>query len=115
MSEWQTIQGVCPSKSNGYLIAKDRLYKSPTLRAYEDRFYMQCHKYRNKNIEGYFEFHLKVFYPSMRSDLDNSLKVILDSLQKIKAIKNDNKAVKIVAEKFIDKSNPRIEFSIKEI
>lgn len=66
-------------------------------------------------IEGYFELHVKVFYPSQRSDLDNSLKIILDCLQYVKAIKNDNKLVKVVAEKFLDKLNPRIEFCIVEI
>ena len=40
----------------------------------------------------------EVFYPTQKSDLDNSLKVILDCLQKTKTIVNDNKCVKIVAE-----------------
>jgi Holliday junction resolvase RusA-like endonuclease len=51
----------------------------------------------------------------MRSDIDNSLKVQLDCLQKCKAIKNDNLCVKIVAEKFVDKENPRVEFKIVTI
>ena len=33
----------------------------------------------------------------------------------IKTIENDNKCIKIVAEKFIDKDNPRIEFKIVTI
>ena len=48
----------------------------------------------------------------MSSDLDNHAKVVLDCLQKVGAIKNDNKCVKIVAEKFLDKVNPRIEFKL---
>jgi Holliday junction resolvase RusA-like endonuclease len=51
----------------------------------------------------------------MSSDLDNHCKVVLDCLQKAGAIVNDNKCVKIVAEKFIDKVNPRIEFKIVTI
>jgi Holliday junction resolvase RusA-like endonuclease len=39
----------------------------------------------------------------------------LDCLQKVKAISNDNKCIKIVANKFLDKLNPRIEFEIKKI
>lgn len=35
--------------------------------------------------------------------------------QKWKAIKNDNLCVKVVAEKFIDKANPRVEFKIVTI
>lgn len=113
---WQTILGNCPSKSNCYKIIKKGLHssiaKQASLETFEKSFFMQCGKYRNLNIDGYFEFHCKVFYPSMKSDLDNSLKIQLDCLQLAKAIKNDNKCVKIVAEKFIDKVNPRIEFKL---
>lgn len=115
----QVIKGNCPSKSNCYKIIRKgkntSLAKKEILEKYENSFYIQCDKYRNKNISGYFELYLKVFYPSQRSDLDNSLKVVLDCLQKAKAISNDNKCVKIVAEKFLDKKDPRIEFSIIEI
>lgn len=113
---WQTVLGNCPSKSNSYKIIKvanhAKLGKTDALAKYEKSFYMQCGKYRNLNIDGYFEFHCNVYYPSMRSDLDNSLKVQLDCLQMVKAISNDNKCVKIVAEKFLDKLNPRTEFKL---
>lgn len=113
---WQTVLGSCPSKSNCYKIitlgGHYKMGKTSVLQKYEKSFYMQCGKYRNLNIEGFFEFHCKVFYPSMKSDLDNSLKIQLDCLQMTKAIKNDNKCVKVVAEKFIDKVNPRVEFKI---
>jgi len=120
MQEYQIINGNVPSKSNSYkivLINGDyySLAKTPALKNYEKMFYIQCHKYRNANIAGYFELYLKVFYHSQRSDLDNSLKIILDCLQNVKAIKNDNKCIKIVAEKFLSKDAPRIEFLINEI
>ncbi len=35
--------------------------------------------------------------------------------KKTKTIKNDNKCVKIIARKFVDKENPRAEFLITEI
>lgn len=111
----QTILGVCPSKSNCYRIGHKGLFKTEALKKYEDAFYMQCNLYRNKNIIGRFEFHIDVYYPSDRSDLDNSLKVCLDCLQKCKAIENDRKCVKIVAQKFVDKNNPRIHFRLVEI
>ena len=119
MDEYQTILGNVPSKSNCYRIINMRghgsLGKTKALTDFENRFYIQCNKYRNAGITGYFELHLKVFYPSERSDLDNSLKIILDCLQRIKAIKNDNRCVKIVAEKFLDKERPRIEFKISKV
>lgn len=115
----QVIQGTVPSKSNCYRIitisGHGSLARTPALKAYEDAFFMQCNLYRNKNYEGRFEIYINVFYPSDRSDLDNSLKVVLDCLQKCKAIVNDRKCVKIVAQKFIDKDKPRIEFELKEV
>jgi Holliday junction resolvase RusA-like endonuclease len=115
----QIIYGSCPSKSNCYKIIKigniSSLGKTNALKKYENDFFIQCNVYRDKNIEGYFEFYMDVFYPNQRSDLDNSLKVVLDCLQKVKAIQNDNKCVKIVVRKFLDKEKPRVEFVIKEI
>jgi len=115
----QTIFGNPPSKSNCYKIitlsGHGSVCKTKALKQYENDFYIQCNHYRNKNIQGYFEIYIDVFYPSQRSDLDNSLKCTMDCLQKVKAIENDNRCVKIVAQKFLDKLNPRIEFTIKEI
>jgi len=111
----QTILGNCPSKSNCYKIGNGVMFKSPALSNYEKAFYIQCNHYRDADIKGYFELHLDVFYPSERSDLDNSLKVVLDCLQRVKAIPNDNKCTKIVARKFKDVNNPRIEFEVIKV
>lgn len=110
----QVIQGVCPSKSNSYRIGHKGLFKTKALTDYENNFFIQCNHYRNQNIDGYFEIYVDVFYPNQRADLDNSLKIVLDCLQKCKAIVNDNKCVKIVANKFLDKKEPRIEFILKQ-
>lgn len=111
----QTIHGTCPSKSNCYRIGARGLFKTDALKKYEDNFFIQCNQYRNANIKGYFEFHIDVFYPNQRADLDNSLKVVLDCLQRVHAIQNDNRCVKIVAQKFLDVKTPRIEFEIKAV
>ena len=115
----QVILGSCPSKSNCYKIIKiGNIYslgKTNTLKKYEKDFYIQCNVYRDANIEDYFELYMDVFYPNQRSDLDNSLKVVLDCLQKVKAIKNDNKCTKIMVRKFLDKDNPRVEFILKKV
>lgn len=109
------IYGNVPQKSNSYRIGQQRLFKTARLTEYEDRFYLQCGSYRNANIKGFFEFYIDVYFPSMKSDLDNSLKIVLDCLQRAKAFPNDNRCVKIVAQKFIDKEKPRIEFYISEV
>jgi Holliday junction resolvase RusA-like endonuclease len=113
---WHTIPGNVPSKSNCYRIGivkgHTQLIKTNALKKYEESFYWHIGHYRGLGIKGLFEFYCKVFYPSKRSDLDNSLKVQLDCLQLTKTITNDNNCCKIVAEKFIDKDNPRVEFKI---
>ena len=108
-----TVLGNTPSKSNCYRIISLKskktgkthgsLAKTDAMKKYEDSFYMQVGESRGAMIEEYFEFEIDVYYPSNRSDLDNSLKVVLDCLQKAKVIKNDNKCTHIVARKFIDK------------
>lgn len=112
----QVILGNCPSKSNCYKIitrgGHASLCKTKAMQTYEENFFIQCNQYRDANITGYFELHVDVFYPTEKADLDNSLKVILDCLQRVRAVPNDNKCVKIVAKKFKDANNPRIEFEI---
>jgi Holliday junction resolvase RusA-like endonuclease len=72
-------------------------------------------QYDYEIIDGNFKFIIDVFYDSRRPDLDNSLKVVLDCLQKAKAIKNDNKCLEINAYKHLDKLKPRIEFIISKL
>jgi Holliday junction resolvase RusA-like endonuclease len=115
----QTIEGAPPSKSNMYKIVQFKgrasLAKTDAMKDYEKSFYLQCNVYRNAGIKGFFELHVDAFLPSNRQDLDNLLKAILDCLQQCKAIENDRNCVKIVAQKFVDKVKPRIEFTILEV
>lgn len=101
-----TMKGKDGAKGHGSLA------KTSALRKYEDDFFIQCNQYRNAGIDEYFTIELDVYYPNQRSDLDNALKIILDCLQKVGAVKNDNLCIRIVANKFLDKLNPRIEFDI---
>ena len=113
------ITGNTPSKSNSYKVIRlgNRcgLGKQKKLYDYEKSFLSQMQQYDYEMIEGNFKFIIDVFYDSRRPDLDNSLKVVLDCLQKCNAIKNDNKAMEILARKHLDKENPRVEFSIVEL
>lgn len=115
----QIIYGQVPSKSNCYKIVTvnghGSIAKQQALKDYEKSFYLQCNVYRNMNIKGLFELEINVYNQSQRPDLDNAFKVILDSVQACRAISNDRNCVKIVAQKFVDKKNPRIEFEIKEV
>lgn len=119
MNKEQTILACPPSKANSYKVitinGHGSLGKTSAMRKYEEAFYIQCGKYRDKMIEGYFSLDIDVYFPTMSHDLDNSLKVVLDCLQSCKAIKNDNRCVEIHARKFIDKANPRIEFTLTPV
>ena len=119
MKHEQVILGNAPSKANQYKIitlgGHGSLAKTKALKEYEQKFYLQCGAYRNKNIQGFFELYVDVYFHSNQPALDNSLKCLLDCLQTCKAIKNDRNCVKIVANKFVDKNNPRIEFTIVEV
>ena len=110
------IIGNTPSKSNSYKVirmgGRCGLGKQKKLYDYEKSFLSQISAHKYDMIESEFKFVIDVYYPSRRSDLDNSLKVVLDCLQKCNAIKNDNKCMEIQAKKFLDKLNPRIEFSV---
>lgn len=120
----QIIFGTIPSKSNCYIIITFKkkgtdkshasLAKTSSLKTYEKSFFIQCNKYRNAQIDEYFQIEVDVYYPNQRSDLDNCLKILLDCLQQVGAVKNDNKCTRIVANKFLDKLNPRIEFTISK-
>ena len=114
----QVVYGSVPSKSNQYKIitlnGHGSLAKMPAMKEFEKKFYLQC-GYRNRNLQGFFELYADVYFQSNQPDLDNSLKGLLDCLQSCRAIKNDRNCVKIVANKFIDKNNPRIEFTLVEV
>lgn len=112
-----TIKGQVPSKSNGYRIANNRMFKSIELKSYEVSFEWQIKKHlkENETVEVPFQIWIDVYFQSNRSDLDNSAKVILDCLQTSGVIKNDRLCQVLVMRKHIDKDNPRIEFEIKAI
>lgn len=113
------VPGVPVSKSNAYRIitinGHASLKKSQAMKSYEETFLWHIGTMRGANIAVPFELYLDVWFPSKRSDLDGCLKGILDCLQVAKVIKNDNNCCKIVARKFIDKAEPRVEFRIIEV
>jgi len=125
----EIIYGNVPSKANSYRTNKGGGFRNnDKVKQYEKDFLKQCVMYRNKLIgvrnigkrkvimkQCSFGLEIDVYYSSDRSDLDNSFKVILDCLQKVKAIENDNKCYEIIARKHIDREVPRIEYKLYEI
>lgn len=113
-----TILGQVPSKSNGYKIGNNRLYKSRELKDYEHFFHLKMLAYRfmfKDSIKEKFSIEIHVYFQSNRSDLDNAAKIILDCLQTSGVIENDRLCHRLLMYKFVDKENPRIDFEIKPI
>lgn len=118
--DWTTVSGQIPAKANNYKIiykgGHPSLGKHDSVSGYETAFYWHLPPaMRNLEINKPFEFYVRVYFTSVAHDLDNALKTLMDCLQYTHTIKNDNKCAKIVAEKCIDKDNPRVEFKIVEL
>lgn len=113
-----TIYGDVVSKSNQYRIitinGHASLKKSDAVKRFEEKFFLQ-NPLRGVNISGFFEIYMDAYFSSNRKDLDGAFKLVLDVLQSSKTIKNDRNCVRIVANKFVDKVNPRIEFTLVEV
>lgn len=115
----ETIYGQVVSKANNYKVGNDKhggryIIKSEEIRAYERSFIEQCQVYKDRKINCRFILYAAVYESSVRYDLDNALKTILDCLQMVGAITDDNLCCKIIAEKRIDKQRPRVVFAIQE-
>lgn len=65
-------------------------------------------------ITGDVALTVKVFRPQKRGDLDNTLKVLIDSLKGV-IFKDDNQVTEIHAYLDDDKHNPRVEVGIREL
>lgn len=118
--EVETIHGQIIAKANHYQAVPGkggakRIIKDEKIRAYERSFIEQCKVYRDRNISSRFRLFVRVYHSSVRFDLDNSLKTLLDCLQMVRAIKDDKLCFQIEAEKKIDKYCPRVEFALLEV
>ncbi len=118
--EVEVIHGQIIAKANHYMsvpgkAGERRIIKDEAIRAYERSFMEQCTKYRNRHISSRFRLFVRVWHSSVRFDLDNSLKTLLDCLQMVGAITDDKLCFQIEAEKKIDKYHPRIEFALSEV
>lgn len=116
----EVIYGLIVAKANHYMAVPDsnggrRIIKDAKIRQYEDSFREQCVIYRNRGISRKFVLYVRVWFKNDRSDLDNSLKTLLDCLQDVGAITDDNLCYKIIAEKAIDRNNPRVQFALQTL
>jgi crossover junction endodeoxyribonuclease RusA len=71
-------------------------------------------QYRGKALGCDIGLDIDFYVPNQRSDLDNLLKGLLDCLTGIIYI-DDKQIVEILARKYVDKKEPRIEIIINEL
>lgn len=87
------------------------LYVSDEAQAYKDEVAWELRGERP--LEGDVAVTVKVFRARKSGDLDNRLKVLIDSLQGI-AYVSDAQIVEIHAYRFEDKKRPRVEVEVSE-
>ena len=112
------IKGDVPSKSNQYRLGnirgKCRTFKGKQVVAYEKAAALQIPNSARVNLTELLTANIKVYYSSRRPDLDNAFKALFDILQYNGVIENDRQVMKIVAEKFVDKKDPRVILTLSE-
>lgn len=102
-----------PPSSNRYW----RMVKGRMIVSAEARKYRQCAAdlalaSGMKSLSGEVVVRLAVYRPARRGDLDNTLKVLLDSMRGV-AYPDDSRIVRLEASRFDDKANPRVEFEVE--
>jgi Holliday junction resolvase RusA-like endonuclease len=65
-------------------------------------------------MTGPLSVYLRIFRPRKAGDLSNRIKVVEDALNKV-CYADDNQIERIVAERFEDKNNPRVEILIEPL
>ena len=110
----ETIDKPIPSKSNSYRIGNKRLYKSQTLVEFEE-YFTSVTSYSSLKINEPFSLKVDVYMKNKRQDIDNTLKILLDCLEKNEVITNDNLCYHIDITKHIEKEKPRVEYTLETI
>jgi crossover junction endodeoxyribonuclease RusA len=103
-----------PSANRYWRIMNNRMVRSNEATAYVIEVDALC---REKDIvpaAGEVGVIVEVYRPWQKGDLDNFLKIALDSLQRW-AYDNDKQIVEIHAYRHDDKHNPRLEIEVIEV
>ena len=109
-----TLIGQLPAKKNSWKMGKYGIYQSKTKEI--DGFILQLKTQMVDRsalpLKGRCSLNLSL-WQSDRTDLDGQITTLADILQTAGIVENDRQIKHIVAEKFIDNKNPRIEGCIK--
>jgi len=105
MSEIALTLPIPPSANKYWVYTGKRVATSSEAKAYKQAIRLLVPR---DLIGGRVAVNVSVFRPAKRGDLDNYLKVLLDSLEGV-LYENDNQITEIHAFRYDDKDNPRVE------
>lgn len=109
-----TIELPLPPSANRYWRNfRGRMVVSSEAKAYKEQAAWLAKAGGAQMLEGALSLSVDVYRARKAGDLDNKLKIVLDSLQGV-LYANDSQIVEIHARLFDDKHNPRAIVSVKE-
>lgn len=103
-----------PSANRYWRNFNGRMVTSDEARAYKSEVMYTCLQQDIEMLEGDISLTVKVYRPRKSGDLDNRLKVSLDSLNGI-AYRDDSQIVELHAYRYDDKTDPRVEIEIEQV
>lgn len=101
-----------PSANRYWRHNRGIIHRSTEAKAFMTRAAIMARAAGAVKVVGDVRIVLDVYRPAKRGDLDNSIKVLVDSLRGI-AYEDDNQIVRIEANRFEDKKNPRVEVLVQ--
>lgn len=103
-----------PSANRYWRNWRGAMVVSEEARAYKSNVAKLAMAQRTRPLSGDIYVSIDVYRKQKSGDLDNRIKVVLDSLRGT-AFDDDKQVVEIHARRFDDKSNPRVEVTIEEV
>lgn len=103
-----------PSANRYWRHNQGRIHRSAEAMAYIQSVAWLCSTAGIEPLDGDVSVTLRFFRPARRGDLDNRIKICLDSLQG-KAYHNDAQIAEIHAYRYEDKLCPRVELEITKL
>lgn len=102
---------VPPSANRYWRNFNGRMVTSTEARTYKESAAWLARAAGAELIAGDVSVTMRVYRPAKRGDIDNYLKVLCDSMQGV-FYADDSQIVRIVAERYDDKKNPRVEVEV---
>lgn len=104
-----------PSANNYWRMVKGRMLLSRQAREYREQCaFAATLQWKHALVESAVALRLDLFFPDRRGDLDNRIKVAIDSLRGV-AFVDDSQIYDLRAVRHLDRANPRVEVTVEPI